>query len=117
MPREMNYYTIELKNASIAGCRARDVRLNGQPLTSIRALMPGHLQFAAESTRHAGGRVFGGLIGRQVEFNIGEAEKPGEQRTIRGKVSAADPAPAAANGKPTEQITIVVERILVSYPT
>jgi hypothetical protein len=36
--RETTHYTIELKNGTIAGYRARDVRLNGQPLTGIRAL-------------------------------------------------------------------------------
>lgn len=112
MPREQQYYTIELKNGNVASSsRARDLRLNGQPLTSLRALVgPGKLQFVAEPTKHVG-RVFGGLLGRQVEFNISEAGKPGEQRTIHGRVSAVTPGPAAA----TEEVEFTYQKITWSW--
>jgi hypothetical protein len=113
MGREQLYYTVELKNASIAASsRARDVRLNGQPLTSIRALAgSGQLQFVAEPTKPVGVRVFGGLIGKQVEFTMAEAGTLGERRTIYGLVSAAAPAPAPAS----EEVNITYQKIVWSW--
>jgi len=113
MSRETLYYTIELKNASVAGYRASDVRLNGQPLTSIRALVgSGELQFDAEPTKAAGGGVFGSLIGRPVELTIGEANTPGEPRRAYGRVSAVTKGPAAANGVRREHISFTYQRII-----
>jgi hypothetical protein len=113
MPGETLYYTIELKNASVAGYRARDVRLNGQPLTSIRALVgSGELQFTAEPRKPAGGGVFGSLIGRPLELTVGEANTPGEPRRAYGRVSSVTAGPAAANGVPTEHISFTYQRIV-----
>jgi hypothetical protein len=110
--RETNYYTIELKNGSIAGYRARDVRLNGQPLTGIYALAgSGQLQFTAEPTKAGASRVFVGMIGKQLELTIGEAEKPGERRRVYGRVSSVTAGPAAANGAPTEHISFTYQKI------
>jgi hypothetical protein len=75
----------------------------------------GQLQFTAEPTKLGGGRVFGGMIGRQVDLTIGEAETPGERRRVYGRVSAVTAGPAAANGAPTEHISFTYQKIEWSW--
>ena len=110
------YYDITLKNSR--AYEARDVRLNGLPLTSLHTIVaPGRLEFIALPAAHSGQPAIGyfkSMCGIDSEFDISYPEIPGRRCTLRGRVISAvvGPARPAPSEPRTETVTFVYERII-----
>jgi hypothetical protein len=109
-------YLITLKNAG--AYEARDVRLDGLPLTSLHTIVaPGRLEFVALPAARSGPlslATFKSMCGLDVEVEISYPEIPGRRCTLRGRVtSAVVRRGGAAPSEPREEsVTFVYERII-----
>ena len=110
------YYLITLKNAR--AYEARDIRLNGLPLTSLDTIVaPGRLEFMAVPAVQSGQSVTGyfkSMCGIDAEFDVSYPEIPSRRCTLRGRVTSAVVRPGgAARGEPApEYVSFVYEKII-----
>ena len=109
-------YLITLKNAR--AYEARDVRVNGLPLTSLNTIVaPGRLEFVALPAARSGPQTLGNfksMCGIDVEFDISYPEIAGRRCTLGGRVTSAvvRPGSAAPSEPRQESVTFVYERII-----